>query len=445
MGSDMTISLAEYHDRRMRLAALLEDNSACFIYGSGLKTRSNDTEYPFRPNSNLWYLTGFHEPDAALCLIKKAEQLHTILFCNAKDTTAEIWHGRRVGVESAPLRYGLDEAIENTHMASTLARVCSGLNTVYVDLADNEAHTIIIRALDTVRNTPKQSFLAPQHIHDLAPHLHACRVRKSATELGIMRRAGELSADAHKMAMRASRPGLNERHLEAVLHYHFALAGAREPAYNSIVGSSENACILHYTENNCALGAGDLVLIDAGAELHGYAADITRTFPVDGTFTSEQAALYDIVLASQEAAIQACRAGVTFTELLAESVEVLVAGLCDLGILTGSVADNIEHTTYRQYFMHGIGHYLGLDVHDVGAYKDSYGDIPLPKNAVITIEPGLYIASGSPCDEKYHGIGIRIEDNVVVQEQGCEILTAGVPKTRAAIEALMREDYIHTL
>jgi Xaa-Pro aminopeptidase len=266
-------------------------------------------------------------------------------------------------------------------------------------------------------------------------------MQKSDAELALIRRSCDIAANAHKAAMRACQPGLSEATLEAVLHYHFALEGARLPAYNSIVGGGDNACILHYTVNDQPLREGDLVLIDAGCEYEGYAADITRTFPVNGQFSPAQAELYDVVLAAQAAAIARCVAGNEFADMQHAALEVLVAGLIDLGILHGTVEDNIDQQTYRAYYMHGIGHFLGLDVHDAGVYQHKGVPTKLQPNMVLTIEPGLYIAKDSECPEQYKGIGIRIEDDVVVQHNGCEVLTSGVPKTRAQIEALMGEAY----
>ena len=440
-----TLSNTVFAERRARLAEFMSTNSACLVLGGQLKTRSNDTEYVFRQDSDFMYLTGFLEPDAALLLLKTDAGLHSILFCLPKDPLAEIWHGRRLGTAAATQTLGIDSAcsIENLHVL--LAEHLSGLSEVYYLFTQDAAQTIVQDAITQVRKTPKQSFLAPQTIKDISESLHQLRLVKTAEELEIMRLVGEISAHAHKMAMRACRPGLNEGQLEAVLHYHFAVAGARNQAYTSIVGGGDNACILHYTENNQTLQDDTLVLIDAGGELAGYAADITRTFPVNGRFSKPHAQLYQIVLDAQEAALAQCRAGNTLSEIMQASLVVLVTGLCELDILTGSVQDNIEQNTYRDYFMHGIGHYLGLDVHDVGAYKDTYGDLPLSENTVITIEPGLYISPGSPCPERYHGIGIRIEDNVVIKSDSCEILTSGVPKTIAEIEALMQEPYHHQL
>jgi Xaa-Pro aminopeptidase len=434
-----------FAERRTRLGESMSLNSACFILGGQLKTRSNDTEYVFRQDSDFMYLTGFLEPDAALLMIKRKDGLHSTIFCAPKDPVAEIWHGRRLGVDAAPQTLKVDTAFSSDDLTTLLPKHLAGVSEVYCLFNQNTAQSILQLAIEQVRKTPKQSFLAPKAVKDISSTIHHLRLLKTSEELQIMRTAGEISADAHKMAMRASKPGLNEGQLEAVLHYHFAIAGARNQAYTSIVGGGDNACILHYTENNQTLQDGTLVLIDAGGELAGYAADITRTFPVNGHFSKPQAQLYQIVLDAQEAALAQCRAGNTLSDIMQASVVVLVTGLCELGILTGSVQDNIDQSTYRDYFMHGIGHYLGLDVHDVGAYKDAYGDLPLVENTVITIEPGVYIAPGSPVPEQYQGIGIRIEDNVVIKADSYEILTNAVPKTIAEIEALMQEPYQHHL
>lgn len=429
-----------FTQRRKALLESLPPDSYAIIFAAPEKTRSNDTEFLFRQDSDFYYLTGFNEPNACLVLVSDTQE--AILFCQEKDPTAEIWHGRRLGVEQAAETLGMTKAFGFAEISEHLPNIIRGIGqcgymfgqqSVFLDTIDP-----ILMAL---RNTPKAPDSAPVNLFDITPILHRSRMQKSDAELALIRRSCDIAANAHKAAMRACQPGLSEATLEAVLHYHFALEGARLPAYNSIVGGGDNACILHYTVNDQPLREGDLVLIDAGCEYEGYAADITRTFPVNGQFSPAQAELYDVVLAAQAAAIARCVAGNQFADMQHAALEVLVTGLIDLGILHGTVEDNIDQQTYRAYYMHGIGHFLGLDVHDAGIYQHKGEPTKLQPNMVLTIEPGLYIAKDSECPEQYKGIGIRIEDDVVVQHNGCEILTSGVPKTRAQIEALMGEAY----
>ena len=286
---------------------------------------------------------------------------------------------------------------------------------------------------------PKQGDLAPTQKVDCQAWLDAMRLIKSPAELALMAKVGKISAQAHCVAMQVCQPDMNEFQLEAHIQFEFAKHGARQPAYTTIVGGGDNACILHYTQNNQVLNAGELVLIDAGGELEGYAGDITRTFPVNGRFTDDQAALYQIVLNAQMAAIELLQPNTLIADANHAVIEIITQGLIDLGVLTGCLADNIDNLTYRQYFMHGLGHYLGLDVHDVGAYSIGGKACPLQPGTVMTVEPGIYIAPGSPCPARFHGIGIRIEDNIVITSSGNRVLTDDVPKTIVAIEALMAQ------
>jgi Xaa-Pro aminopeptidase len=423
---------AQFAQRRQALLDKLPAHSSVCIFAGSEQTRSNDTEYLFRPNSYFYYLTGFCEPDGCLVLGKGADSSSETLFCLAKDQTAEIWHGRRLGADNVSAALGISDAYPLAELPEVLAEKlafqesCGYLSTQHDAF---EAH--IEPVIMGLRKRPKTPDAAPSRIFDVSDTLDSARMVKSESELAIMRQGCKIAAQAHIAAMQVCQVGQSEATLEAILHAEFALRGARTPAYNSIVGAGDNACILHYTVNNCPLQDGDLVLIDAGCEYQGYAADITRTFPINGRFSEAQAALYDIVLAAQAAAIARCRAGVLFADMQQTAVEVLVSGLLDLGILTGTLADNIAQETYRAFYMHGIGHYLGLDVHDAGIYKRRGEDQPIPANSVITIEPGLYIAPDADVPEAYRGIGIRIEDDVVVQIDGCDILTKDVPKTRS--------------
>lgn len=438
--SDINIHQHEFEDRRLRLLAQLPPESICVIPAARLKTRSRDTEYPFRQDSDFYYLTGFPEPDALLLLSNSAayEGGLSVLFCLAKDKQAEIWQGRRVGPDAATEQYNVDEAYALEHVAEAMVEFVDGHKHLYFAQGqDADCDALVFDTLNTLRNAPKQSKVAPHIIADLRPLIHEMRLLKSEQECAVMRRAAHISAAAHTRAMRTVRPGMFEYQLEAELHHEFVFNGARSPAYGTIVGGGVNACILHYTENASKLNDGDLVLIDAGAELHGYAADITRTFPVSGRFSAPQRALYDLVLKSQYEALSILKPGNTLKQASDRTIEVLTQGLIELGLLQGSLEENIDKQNYREFFMHGLGHWLGLDVHDVGDYKVDGVDRPLAPGMVLTVEPGLYVAPDADVDAKWRGIGIRIEDNILITDDGHENLTASVVKEPDDIEALM--------
>lgn len=430
----------EFVSRREILAQKMQPESICVVPAARLQTRSRDTEFPFRQDSDFQYLTGFPEPDAVLVLSnsQKFKGVHTVLFCLDKDPTAEIWHGRRFGAESAKNTFGFLQAYPLEETESILLELIDGHQNLYVAL-DHCEHTdeLIKHILKQLREAPKQSRMAPTALLDNRPLIHELRLRKSPAEIAIMKRVGDISAQAHKRAMLFCRPGVYEYQLEAELHHEFAMQGARYPAYGTIVGGGRNACILHYTENSDVLNDGDLVLIDAGGELDGYAADITRTFPVNGKFSSEQTQLYNLVLDAQLASLELLKPGNNLKQATDKSIEVITQGLLDLGILTGTLEDNLQEQTYRQFYMHGLSHWLGLDVHDVGDYKVKGQDRALEAGMVFTVEPGVYIADTADVDDRWKGIGIRIEDNVAITENGHDILTAQVPKTIADIEKLM--------
>ena len=435
------ISAQEFIARQDRLLAQCKPNSVCIVPAASMVTRSRDTEYTFRQDSDFWYLTGFEEPNAWLILSNHPRygESYRAMVVQEKDKSAEIWHGKRLGAEVALARFSLDEAFELQELEEALLASIQGQDNVYFSLGHNKSHDrLFTEALNTLRDAPKES-LAPRAVHDLQPMLHEMRLFKSACEVAVMKAAGEISARAHKRAMQFAAPGCYEYQLEAEIHHEFAMAGARSPAYSTIVGSGENACILHYTQNNAQVNDGDLILIDAGAEYQGYAADITRTFPANGKFTHAQREIYSVVLKAQKSVLDMLAPGVTLSEAMLHSVEIITQGLVDLGVLEGSVAENLENETWREFYMHGLGHFLGLDVHDVGNYKIDGEDRPLKPGMVITVEPGVYIGHDSDAPEKYKGIGVRIEDDVVITATGVDILTADVPKDIDAIEALMAE------
>ncbi|AKJ41216.1 Xaa-Pro aminopeptidase [Pragia fontium] len=433
------IALAEFQRRRRALLAKMVPGSAAIIFAAPERTRSADSEYPFRQNSDFWYLTGFNEPEAALILIKSDKtHSHSVLFNRVRDLTAEVWFGRRLGQEAAPQKLGVDRALPYDDIQEQLHLLFNGLDVVYHAQGEyGYADDIVYSALDTLRKGSRQNLRAPATLTDWRPWLHEMRLFKSPEEIAVMRKAGEISAKAHTRAMERCQPGMFEYHLEAEIQHEFTRHGARYPAYNTIVGGGENGCILHYTENESQLKDGDLVLIDAGCEYFGYAGDITRTFPVNGKFSPAQRAVYDIVLASQYKAISLLTAGNSIRSANEQVIRVMLQGLVNIGVLDGEVEKLMVDKAHQSFYMHGLSHWLGLDVHDVGSYGSSTRDRLLAPGMVLTVEPGLYIAPDADVPPEFRGIGIRIEDDILITEQGSEILTAGVVKEADDIEALM--------
>ncbi|CAI8792332.1 Xaa-Pro aminopeptidase [Kosakonia quasisacchari] len=428
----------EFLRRRQALLAQMVPGSAALIFAAPEATRSADSEYPYRQHSDFWYFTGFNEPEAVLVLIKSDDtHNHSVLFNRVRDKTAEIWFGRRLGQEAAPEKLGVDRALAFPDINEHLYQLLNGLDAVYHAQGEFDyADTIVFTALGKLRKGSRQNLLAPPTLTDWRPMVHEMRLFKSAEEIDVMRRAGEISSLAHTRAMQVCRPGMFEYQLEGEIQHEFNRHGARFPSYNTIVGSGVNGCILHYTENESQMRDGDLVLIDAGCEYKGYAGDITRTFPVNGKFSPAQREIYDIVLASLERALALFRPGTSIQEVTSEVVRIMITGLVKLGILKGEVDELVEKSAHRPFFMHGLSHWLGLDVHDVGVYgKDRSRE--LAPGMVLTVEPGLYIAPDADVPEQYRGIGIRIEDDIVITEDGNENLTASVVKTADEIEALM--------
>lgn len=429
----------EFHKRRQALLAQMAPASAAVIFAAPEATRSADSEYPYRQNSDFWYLTGFNEPEAVLILVKSDEtHNHSVLFNRVRDLTAEIWFGRRLGQDAAPAKLGVDRALAFDEINDQLHLLLNGLDVVYHAQGQYAyADEILFGALDKLRKGFRQNLEAPATITDYRPWLHDMRLFKSAEEVAVMRRAGEISALAHTRAMEKCRPGMFEYQLEGEILHEFNRHGARYPSYNTIVGSGENGCILHYTENECEMRDGDLVLIDAGCEYRGYAGDITRTFPVNGKFSKPQRAVYDIVLASINKALAMFKPGVSIREVNDQVVRIMIAGLVDLGVMKGDVEQLFAEQAHRPFFMHGLSHWLGLDVHDVGHYGSASRDRVLEPGMVLTVEPGLYIAPDADVPQEYRGIGIRIEDDILITQDGNENLTASVVKDADAIEALM--------
>ncbi|BDX05841.1 Xaa-Pro aminopeptidase [Planctobacterium marinum] len=432
------ISKSELLSRRQALVAQLPANSVVILPSAQEVTRSNDTEYLFRQNSYFWYFTGFAEPDACLVLSNLEGEFQDFVFCRDSDRQAEIWQGRRLGVEQAAQTLGIAESYDISDLPEALLSLLDGSEQLYFSLGDDaEMEQMVLSTVEALRKAPKQSKKAPVAIIEPKPLMDEMRLFKSEAELEVMRKAAAISVSAHKRAMAFCTPGVMEYQLEAEIHHEFAMQGARQPAYNTIVGAGDNACILHYTENSDVIEDGELVLIDAGAELQGYAADITRTFPGSGRFSEEQELLYNIVLAAQEIAFKHIKPGNSLKAAADAAIEVITSGLVELGLLTGEVLENIAEQKHRQFYMHGLGHWLGLDVHDVGDYKRNGEDRAFEPGMVLTVEPGIYVAPDADVDARWRGIGIRIEDNILVTETGFENLTQGLPRTVDEIEQFM--------
>ncbi len=436
----MKLDSNEYSRRRQRLMEQMAPNSLAIVSSAPSTVRNRDVEHPYRQDSDFYYLSGFDEEQAVLVLMPGDEQHEFILFCQEKIPEQEIWTGRRLGPEAAPAQLGADQAYAITDIDTVLPRLMEDKNTVYATLgACPEFDHRLIGWINHVKTQVRNGITAPRDISALDHLLHEMRLIKSEAEIALMRRAADISAEAHCRAMQTVQPGQFEYQLEAELMHTFMAAGSRWPAYPSIVGAGDNACILHYTRNDAIIQDGDLILIDAGCELDYYASDITRTFPANGRFSKEQAALYQLVLDAQSAAIDAVRAGNPWQQPHDAAVQVLVDGLIELGLLAGSAEECIEQESYRRFYMHKTGHWLGMDVHDVGEYRVNGQSRTLEPGMVLTVEPGLYVAPDDQTVEAcWRGIGIRIEDDVVVRDGPCDILTRNVPKTIAEIEALMR-------
>lgn len=433
------ISLAEYRQRRDRLMTALPADSAVLVSSASLVTRSRDSDYPFRQNSDFHYLTGFPEPEALLVLLPGREGGETVLFCQDRDPAQEAWTGRRYGADGALASFGIDEAFENAERDTRLPELLDGRHTIYLPLDDSQTRAWVDLCRTRLLAAQRRGAIAPDGYHDVCGLIHEQRMIKSEAELALMRHAAAVSARAHCRAMRTARPGLHEYHLQAELEHEFLWQGASGPAYDTIVGSGTNACVLHYIENADCLGEGDLILIDAGAEFDLYAGDITRTFPAGGHFSDAQRTLYDVVLHAQQRAVDAVRPDVTLADIHAGVVRDLTAGLIELGLLSGDLQTCIDDESYRRFYLHSTSHWLGLDVHDVGRYRLAGESRRLAPGMVLTVEPGLYVPDAEDIPEPYRGIGIRIEDDVAVTADGREVLTDGVPKRTAEIEALMND------
>lgn len=434
-----TIPSGDFSRRRRTLMERMGKGAIALIPAAPEAARNRDVYYPYRPDSDFYYLTGFPEPETVAVLAPGHDQEFS-LFCRERDPLMETWHGRRAGQQGAVERYGAN----NAHPIAEIDKILPGLlenrERVYYSIGYNPAFDRqVMEWVNQVRAKARSGVRAPGEFIALEHLLHDMRLRKDAAELAVMREAARISAFAHRRAMQICNPGMIEYEIEAEILYVYTRNGAGW-AYPSIVAGGANACILHYTDNDAPLRDGDLLLIDAGAEVDGYAADITRTFPVNGRFSPEQRALYQLVLTAQSAAIAEVQPGKRFNEFHDAALRVLAEGLVELGLLSGDPVKLIEEEAYKRFYMHKTGHWLGMDVHDVGDYKVGDEWRILEPGMVATVEPGLYIAAGTEdVDERWWNIGIRIEDDVLVTETGNEVLTESVPKDPDAIEALMAE------
>ena len=437
----MSIAVGEFSKRRQQLMAMMSPGSVAVIPGAKQQRRNRDIQYLFRQDSDFFYLTGFAEPEALLVLAPGREHGETILFCADRDVHAERWDGERLGPERATQMLGVDDAFPYADMEDILPGLLEGPERIYITLGEYpEFDARLLGWVANIRKREAGGAHPPGEFTELKHLLHEQRLYKSAKEVKLMRRAAEITTEAHLRAMRVCEPGMRESQLEAELTYEFMRNGARSPAYPCIVGGGHNACVMHYVENTATLKKNDLVLIDAGCEYEHYAADVTRTFPVSGKYSPTQRSIYDVVLAANEAAIACCRPGEHFNAPHEAAVRVMVEGLLALKLLMGDLETLITTEAYKEFCPHKTSHWLGIDVHDVGDYRIDTSWRELEPGMVLTIEPGIYIPFDKSTEHlpgKYRGIGVRIEDDVLITKSGCEVLTAGVPKIATDIEAVM--------
>ena len=424
--------------RRERLASLMKQGVAV-VRTSPERTRNRDSGYPYRFDSYFYYLSAFPEPEAVLVLVAGAKP-KSMLFCREKNPEREIWDGFRYGPDQAREIFGFDEAHPIAKLDEMMPQLFANQPSVFCDVgSEAEWDSRVIGWINKVRAQVRNGVSAPAEIRDIRVFLDDMRLIKDAHELGTMRRAADISTGAHRRAMRATRPGLREYEIEAEIVHEFRRRGAQSPAYTPIVAGGANSCVLHYVQNDAILKDGELLLIDAGCELDGYAADITRTFPVGGKFAGAQRDIYEMVLAAQAAAIAVIKPGAEWEAPHNAAVKVLAQGMVNLGLCKGTVDGVIESGDYKRYYMHRTGHWLGLDVHDAGDYKRNGKWLELKPGMVLTVEPGCYVRAGEGVPEKFWNIGVRIEDDALVTGGGCEIITAAAPKKIEDIESLMRD------
>jgi Xaa-Pro aminopeptidase len=426
--------------RRDAYMQAIGPNAVAVIRSLPERLRNGDAFHPFRQLSDLLYLTGFVEPDATLVLRPGAEKERVVMFVRPRDPEMETWDGRRAGLEGAQAKYGADIAYPSSELQTKLAELVANSEELHYSLGlDDEMDLLVTHTIAKLRKTEKRGKRPPRAVVDPRIALPELRQHTPPAELTAMRKAAAISTEAHIAAMKAGKPGSFEHELEALINYTFRKQGATGPGYTSIVGAGENATILHYIENNCAIADGDLVLVDAGAEYNGYTADITRTFPANGKFTEVQRRVYQIVLDCQVEAVEMVKPGVTLDQIHELCVRRLTEGMIALGLLEGTADERVKDQSYRKFYMHGTSHWLGMDVHDVGAYTQGGKARPLAPGMVITVEPGLYVASdAADVPAELRGIGVRIEDDILVTANGYENLTKACPKTISDIEAACR-------
>ena len=426
-----------YADRRSKLGVMLPKNSAVVIAGAAVQYRNADSSHAFRQDSNFWYLTGFNEPESTLVLlINESKDVQSIAFVPKKDALKEIWDGYRAGPNGAVKDHGFDLAFDNTEIDERLPDLLAGYNQVFYPVGKSQKlDADVIDWIKTARSKDRHS--SPIDIADASSKIGNERLIKDKDEIEIMKKACQISAEAHVEAMKFVKPGMNEQELEAFYQYQFSKRGGRFAAYTPIVAGGENACVLHYVENSKSLKDGDLVLVDAGCEFELYASDITRTYPINGKFSAAQLAIYEVVLEAQQKSIEAVTVNNNVMDSQIISEKVITQGLIDLGILNGSMEELHETGAFKDFYMHKIGHWLGIDVHDAGDYTEDGEYMKFKPGMVTTVEPGIYISSTSNVKDQWKGIGIRIEDNILVTAKGNQNLTGIVPSNPNEIEALM--------
>lgn len=437
----MTVFTAEvYKERRRQLMELIGPEGVAILAGPPLRQRSHDTQYAYRPSSDILYLTGFKEPETVLVLAPGHGDGEFILFVPDRDPLMEQWEGRRAGPEGAVRDFGADLAFGLSELEENLPKFLAGREQLYYTLGTREDFDRrVVKWTQELRHRRNRGSQAPGQIIDLRDLLFQARLFKSPEEIAVLERACQISSEAHILAMKYCRPGMWEYELQALIEYHFRRSGGEYSAYTTIVGAGDNATILHYTENDCQIGEDDVVLIDAGCEYGFYAGDITRSFPASGKFTPAQRDLYQAVLEVQEAALADLRPGLTYEELQANTQRRITEALVDLGLLSGSVDQLVEEKKFSQYYPHSIGHSLGIDVHDVGMYRESeeVGTV-LKKGMVLTIEPGIYVpAADASAPAALRGVGVRIEDDMLITASGARNLTADCPKSVEDVEGLV--------
>jgi len=426
-----------YAARRLRLAHAMQAGVAV-LPTAPERVRNRDTHYPFRFDSHFWYLTAFPEPEAVLVVVA-GESPRSVLFCRERSAEREVWDGFRYGPEAARERFGFDATFPISALDAEMPKLLANQPALYYPLgADPAWDARALKWLNAVRENARSGIAAPERVQDVRALIDEMRLIKSAEELAIMRSAATISAAAHRRAMLATRAGRMEHEVEAELLYEFRRRGAQFPAYWPIVAGGANACVLHYVFNDAELRDGELLLIDAGCELQGYSSDITRTFPVNGRYSGAQRDVYELVLAAQQAAMDKVRTGNAWNEPHDAAVRVLAQGMIDLNLIAGPLDAALEKETYKRFYMHRTGHWLGLDVHDAGDYQRAGAWRMLQPGMVLTVEPGIYIRAAADVPDALHDIGVRIEDDVLVTEGACEVLTAAAPKSIADIEELMR-------